>query len=164
LTKYKTFTLGEFEVFGCNLENAAKVPGDIGRSKSVQGVWLGFWPLVDQGVSLGFVGEVFEVMTQVDRRLTKVNSVDRIIRVNKPGWKPGASHSCGVSYSSEWRVLFIAVGGRWSTEAAGARHGRTSRCGRIYDLPPFIMDDPDALSLVGCESVSWVGSAGFHAL
>jgi hypothetical protein len=30
-------------------------------------------------------------MAQVDRRLTKVNSVDRIIRVNKPGWKPGAS-------------------------------------------------------------------------
>jgi hypothetical protein len=42
------------------------------------------WPLVDQGVSLGVVGDVFEVMAQVDRRLTKVNSVDRIIRVNKP--------------------------------------------------------------------------------
>jgi hypothetical protein len=40
------------------------------------------WPLVDQGVSLGFVGDVFEVMAQVDYRLTKVNSVDRIIRVN----------------------------------------------------------------------------------
>jgi hypothetical protein len=35
-------------------------------------------------VPLGFVGEVFEVMAQVDRRLTKVNSVDRIIRVNEP--------------------------------------------------------------------------------
>jgi hypothetical protein len=34
--------------------------------------------------SLGIVGDVIEVMAQVDRRLTKVNSVDRIIRVNKP--------------------------------------------------------------------------------
>jgi hypothetical protein len=31
------------------------------------------------------------VTAQVDRRLTKVNSVDRIIRVNYPGRKPGAS-------------------------------------------------------------------------
>jgi hypothetical protein len=30
-------------------------------------------------------------MAQVDRRLTKVNVFDRIIRVNEPGWKPGAS-------------------------------------------------------------------------
>jgi hypothetical protein len=28
------------------------------------------------------VGEVFEVMAQVDRRLTKVNAVDLLIRVN----------------------------------------------------------------------------------
>jgi hypothetical protein len=42
-------------------------------------------------VSLGVVGDVFEVMAQVDRRLTKVNSVDRIIRVDKLGRKPGAS-------------------------------------------------------------------------
>jgi hypothetical protein len=41
--------------------------------------------MVDQGVSLGVVGAVFEVMAQVDRRLTKVNSVDRIIRVKLPG-------------------------------------------------------------------------------
>jgi hypothetical protein len=40
--------------------------------------------MVDQRVSLGFVGDVFEVMAQVDHRLTKVNSVDRIIRVNNP--------------------------------------------------------------------------------
>jgi hypothetical protein len=33
------------------------------------------------------------VMAQVDRRLTKVNTVDRIIRVNWPGRKPGASQS-----------------------------------------------------------------------
>jgi hypothetical protein len=45
-------------------------------------------------VSLGFAGDVFEVTAQVDRRLTKVNSVDRIIRVNYPGRKPGASHKC----------------------------------------------------------------------
>jgi hypothetical protein len=38
--------------------------------------------MVDQKRSLGSVGDVFEVMAQVDRRLTKVNSVDQIIRVN----------------------------------------------------------------------------------
>jgi hypothetical protein len=37
--------------------------------------------VVDQKESLGFVGDVFEMMAQVDRRLTKVNTVDRIIRV-----------------------------------------------------------------------------------
>jgi hypothetical protein len=38
--------------------------------------------MVDQKVSLGFVGDVFEVMAQVDHRLTKVNPIDWIIRVN----------------------------------------------------------------------------------
>jgi hypothetical protein len=38
--------------------------------------------MVDQKVSLGIVGDVYEVMAQVDRRLTKVNLVDRIVRVN----------------------------------------------------------------------------------
>jgi hypothetical protein len=38
--------------------------------------------MVDQKVSLGIVGDVYEMMSQVDRRLTKVNTVDRIIRVN----------------------------------------------------------------------------------
>jgi hypothetical protein len=38
--------------------------------------------MVDQGVSLGIVGDVFEVMAQVDHRLTEVNTVDRIIGVN----------------------------------------------------------------------------------
>jgi hypothetical protein len=32
-------------------------------------------------VSLGIFGDVFEVMAQVDRRLTKVNTVDWVIRV-----------------------------------------------------------------------------------
>jgi hypothetical protein len=41
--------------------------------------------MVDQKESLGFVGDVFEVMAQVDRRLTKVNTVDRLIRANQPG-------------------------------------------------------------------------------
>jgi hypothetical protein len=36
---------------------------------------------VNQEGSLGFVGDVFEVMAQVDLRLTKVNTVDWIIRV-----------------------------------------------------------------------------------
>jgi hypothetical protein len=38
--------------------------------------------MVDQKESLGFVGDVFEVMAQVDCRLTKVNTVDWLIRVN----------------------------------------------------------------------------------
>jgi hypothetical protein len=38
--------------------------------------------MVDQKGSLGFVGDDLEVMAQVHRRLTKVNTVDRIIRVN----------------------------------------------------------------------------------
>jgi hypothetical protein len=38
--------------------------------------------MVDQRVSLGFAGDVFEVMAQVDYRLTKVNAVDLLIRVN----------------------------------------------------------------------------------
>jgi hypothetical protein len=37
---------------------------------------------VDQKGSLGFVGDGFEVMAQVGRRLTKVNTVDPLIRVN----------------------------------------------------------------------------------
>jgi hypothetical protein len=41
--------------------------------------------MVDQRASLGFVGDVFEVMAQVDHRLTKVNTVDRIIRVQELG-------------------------------------------------------------------------------
>jgi hypothetical protein len=53
--------------------------------QGVKGFWVGFWPrwtVVDQKGSLGFVGDVFGVMTQVGRRLTKVNPVDRIIRVD----------------------------------------------------------------------------------
>jgi hypothetical protein len=38
LDKIHNFTLGEFEVFRLNLENVAKVPGDIRGSKGVQGV------------------------------------------------------------------------------------------------------------------------------
>jgi hypothetical protein len=41
--------------------------------------------MVDQKGSLGVIGDVFEVMAQVDRRLTKVNSVDLLIRVNNSG-------------------------------------------------------------------------------
>jgi hypothetical protein len=37
--------------------------------------------MVDQKVSLGIVGDIFEVMAQVDCRLTKVNTVDWVIRV-----------------------------------------------------------------------------------
>jgi hypothetical protein len=41
--------------------------------------------MVDQRVSLGFIGDIFEVVAQVDRRLTKVNIVDLLIRVNNSG-------------------------------------------------------------------------------
>jgi hypothetical protein len=41
--------------------------------------------MVDQRVSLGIVGDVFEVMAQVDHRLTKVNTVELLIRVNHSG-------------------------------------------------------------------------------
>jgi hypothetical protein len=37
--------------------------------------------MVDQRVSLGFVGDVFEVMAQVDHCLTIVTAVGRFIRV-----------------------------------------------------------------------------------
>jgi hypothetical protein len=40
---------------------------------------------VDQRESLGFVSDVFEVMAQVDHSLTKVNTVDLLIRVNNSG-------------------------------------------------------------------------------
>jgi hypothetical protein len=39
---------------------------------------------VDQKGSLGFVGDGFEVMARVGRRLTKVNTVDPLLRVNLP--------------------------------------------------------------------------------
>jgi hypothetical protein len=54
----------------------------------VKGVFKGFdqgfdqtLTMVNPGVSLGIVGDVSEVMTQVDRRLTKVNTVDRLIGI-----------------------------------------------------------------------------------
>jgi hypothetical protein len=69
-------------VFRGNLENAAKVPTDIDGSTRSQGFLSEVLTKVDQKRSLGFVSDVFGVMAQVDRRLTKVNTVDRIIRVN----------------------------------------------------------------------------------
>jgi hypothetical protein len=46
LTNCTTFILGEFEVFRWNLENAAKVLGDIGGSKGLSGVLTRVWPIV----------------------------------------------------------------------------------------------------------------------
>jgi hypothetical protein len=40
-TKYKTFVLGEFEVFRENLENAAKVPANMDGSARSQGFLSG---------------------------------------------------------------------------------------------------------------------------
>jgi hypothetical protein len=56
-----------------------------GRSKTLGfgGVWPCLWPRVDHKCvltwsrwSLGFVGEVFELMTQVDHGLTNVSRFD----------------------------------------------------------------------------------------
>jgi hypothetical protein len=81
-----------FEVFRWNLENAAKVLEDIHLRQCLSGVWPCLWPRVDlKGVltwsrgSIGFVGEVFEVMTQVNHGLTNVSrfdSADSAISVN----------------------------------------------------------------------------------
>jgi hypothetical protein len=68
--------------FGERGKSSTRQGGSKGCSRGLTRVLTKPWPLVDQGVSLGFVGDVFEVMAQVDYRLTKVNSVDRIIRVN----------------------------------------------------------------------------------
>jgi hypothetical protein len=54
--------------------------------------------------SIGFVGEVFEVMTQVDLGFTSVgrfDSADPVISVNDVNQKPGASHlSCVIAQVS----------------------------------------------------------------
>jgi hypothetical protein len=74
----------------------------MGCSRGLTRVLTKPWPLVDQGVSLGIVGDVFEVMAQVDHRLTKVNAVDRFVRVNKPDWKPWASQSSKENFWIPW--------------------------------------------------------------
>jgi hypothetical protein len=89
---WKTFILGDFEVFRWNLENVAKVPEDIQGHYSLGRVWPWLWPRVGHTrvstwsmESLGLVGEVFEVMTQVDLGLTNVSrfdSADSVISVN----------------------------------------------------------------------------------
>jgi hypothetical protein len=100
-TRWTTFIKVDFEVFRWNLENAAKVPDDIHRRQFLSGVWPCLWPRVDHGCaktwsrgSIGFIGEVFEVMTQVDRGLTNVSrfdSADSVISINDANQKPGVS-------------------------------------------------------------------------
>jgi hypothetical protein len=65
--------------------------------------------MVDQDVSLGIVGDVFKVMAQVGRRLPKVNTVDRILRVNYPGRKPGASQCISALFDSQSVLSFIRL-------------------------------------------------------
>jgi hypothetical protein len=51
---------------------------------------------------MGFIGEVFEVMTQVDLGLTSVgrfDSIDSVISVNDVNKKPGASQRCAPASS-----------------------------------------------------------------
>jgi hypothetical protein len=110
LTNRTTFILVDFEVFRWNLENAEKVSEDIHRRQCLSGVWPCLWPRVDhKGVltwlrgSIGFVGEVFEVITQVDLGLTNVGRfdlADSAISVNDTNKKPGASQRpCGIHVS-----------------------------------------------------------------
>jgi hypothetical protein len=56
--------------------------------------------MVDQRVSLGIAGDVFEVMAQVDRRLTKVNTVDPLIRANTPAENLGRHISASLGTST----------------------------------------------------------------
>jgi hypothetical protein len=91
-TNWTTFILVDFEVFMWNLENVAKVLEDIHWRQGLSRVRLCLWPRVDhKGMltwsrgSIGFVGEVFEVMTQVDQGLTNVSRFDlanSVISVN----------------------------------------------------------------------------------
>jgi hypothetical protein len=78
--------LVDFEVFRWNLENATKVLKDIQGHKGLGRVWPWIWPKFDHTCvwtwsigSLGLIGEVFQVRTQVDRDLTIVSRVDRLL-------------------------------------------------------------------------------------
>jgi hypothetical protein len=89
-TNWATFILVDFEVFRWILENATKVPEDIQGHQGLSGVWPCLWPRFDYKCvltwsigSLRLVGEVFEERTQVDRDLTTVSRVDRLLWLNK---------------------------------------------------------------------------------
>jgi hypothetical protein len=56
--------------------------------------------IVQKG-SLRVIGDVFEVMAQVDRRLTKVNTVDLPIRVNTRAENRGRHSRFLVGYDLE---------------------------------------------------------------
>jgi hypothetical protein len=67
-----------------------KSSGRHSRSLGFSRVWPWIWPRLDHTCvstwsigSLGLVGEVFEVKTQVDRDLTTASSFDRLLRLNK---------------------------------------------------------------------------------
>jgi hypothetical protein len=65
--------------------------------------------------SIGFVGEVFEVMTQVELGLTNVSrfdSADLIISVNDANYKPGASHG----RSQRWSGRLLSRPGQAAQE------------------------------------------------
>jgi hypothetical protein len=107
--------LVDFEVFRWNLENATKVPEDIHRRQGLSGVRPCLWPRVDHKgvltwsrVSIGCVGEVFEVTTQIDLGLTSVSrfdSADSVISGNNANQKPGASqnfHSLFLHLTKWW--------------------------------------------------------------
>jgi hypothetical protein len=80
LNKLHNFYIGRFlkclgEIWRTGQKFSVTQEGQSG----FRGFWLGFdhsWTKVDQGGSLGVVGGVFEVMTQIDHRLTKVNPFD----------------------------------------------------------------------------------------
>jgi hypothetical protein len=69
---WTTFILRDFEVFRWNLENATKVSEGVQRHRGLGRVWPCLWPRFDHKHvltwsrgSLGFISEIFEVMTQV---------------------------------------------------------------------------------------------------
>jgi hypothetical protein len=67
-------------------------------------------------VPLGVVGDVFGVMAQVDRRLTKVNSIDLLIRINYPGRKPGASQPTPLKQTGAWSTMELGFFSRSSSK------------------------------------------------
>jgi hypothetical protein len=58
-------------------------------------------------VSLKIVGDVFEVMAQVDRCLTKVNTVDLLIRVNTLAENLGRhTYPAKLAYEAQFKASY----------------------------------------------------------
>jgi hypothetical protein len=88
-------------------------------------------PLVDQGVLLGIVGDVFEVMAQVDRRLTKVNTIDLLIGVDTPAENLGRHRMTPLGLMIYCIIMCVPRGMQRSSCVACGRYG----CCEIKGLP-----------------------------